>query len=370
MPISITADQARTLRIGAQGLAKARSDDLLHAVRQMGAAQSQDRLGELLAVRSRSLGLAAADVEHAKFSERILSRSWLMRGTLHTVPSGDLRWMLRLLGAAMDRKGLTRRRDLGIAPDQRDAAVEAIGEMTGAEGPLTRAQIRERLAQRGLPSEGQATPHLLRSSSLAGVTCLGPERDGKETLVAIDDWLRDVSDAAPDDPAAELARRYFAAYGPATAPDFRWWSGLPAAESRRAVASIARELVAVDVEGKAMWTTQAQAERIDSQAGEPAVNLVGPFDPYLLGYAKRDLGVSNAQLKRINAGGGMIRSALLIDGVLAGVWRRKRRVRGFLIELEAFEPLSDDVRQAIDEEAAAIGRFLDLEVSWRLLESD
>ena len=54
---------------------------------------------------------------------------------------------------------------------------------------MTRAEIGEAFRSVGLPSDGQATPHLLRTASLLGVTCFGPERDGEATHILIDDWL-------------------------------------------------------------------------------------------------------------------------------------------------------------------------------------
>ena len=234
-------------------------------------------------------------------------------------------------------------------------------------GPMTRAEIGEALRAAGLPWEGQATPHLLRSASMHGVMCFGPDGDGDATHVLIDDWLPDDGNR-PLDPGAELARRYFTAYGPATQADFRWWSGLPAADARRAVQAIVEELVAVSVEGKSMWMTSDAAEQIDevlTQVSEQ-LRVVGPFDPYLLGYAKRELGVPDVLLKKVNAGGGMIGSCVLIDGRLVGTWDRKRRARGFLVIVSAFDPFSEDALAQLDSEFAEIARFLGTEIKWSI----
>ena len=117
-----------------------------------------------------------------------------------------------------------------------------------------------------------------------------------------------------------------------------------------------------------MWMTLDAAEGIDEVLAGPdhVLRVLGPFDPYLLGYAKRDLDVPEHLLKRINAGGGMIRSCALIDGRLVGTWDRKRRARGLSVTLTAFESLSDDAQTQLEVEFAEIGRFLETEINWSL----
>ena len=117
-----------------------------------------------------------------------------------------------------------------------------------------------------------------------------------------------------------------------------------------------------------MWMTPEAASQIDQVLAAPdrQVRVVGPFDPYLLGYAKRELGVPDRLLKRINAGGGMIRSCVLIDGRLVGTWDRRRRARGPTVKVTGFEDLSVDARTQLDAEFAEIARFLETEINWSL----
>ena len=365
--ITLTRQQAHRLRLHAQRLGASRPDNVLDTVRAAAAIQAQDRLGEQLGVGTRSSGLLASDVDHARNVDRTVARSWLMRGTLHLVPSEDLRWMLDLLGEQMDRKALKRRADLGISPEDHARVLEHLRAELARRGPMIRAEIAESLRSAGLPSDGQATPHLLRSASMHGVICFGPDRDGEPTHILIDDWLPAAE--TPSDPAAELARRYFNAYGPASQSDFRWWTGLPAADSRRGFQAIADELTEVSVDGTSLWMTPDATTHIDEVLSAPAdaVRVLGPFDPYLLGYAKRDLDVPDHLLKRVNAGGGMIRSCVLIDGRLVGTWERSRRARGLTVKLSCFEELSDDAQTQLEAEFAELARFLDTEINWSLV---
>src|SRR5215218_8936535 len=57
------------------------------------AVQGQDPRGARLAVRARTEGLTAADVDRALSEDRSLLITWLNRGTLHLVRSEDYRWL-------------------------------------------------------------------------------------------------------------------------------------------------------------------------------------------------------------------------------------------------------------------------------------
>lgn len=266
----------------------------------------------------------------------------------------------------MDAKALKRRADLGISDDDQSKVLTFLREELATNGPMIRAEIGDAFRSAGLPSDGQATAHLLRSTSLLGVSCFGPERDGDTTHVLIDDWLPQAD--PPPDPAAELARRYFRAYGPATQSDFRWWSGLPAADTRRCLQAALDNLTEVDVDGQPMWMSHDGADRIGEVLDGPqnVLRALGPFDPYIVGYARRDLEVPDHLLKRVNAGGGMLRPCVLVDGRLVATWDRRRRARGLTVRVLCFEELSDDAQAQLEAEFSEMGRFLDTEINWSL----
>ncbi len=61
------------------------------------AVQAQDPRGARLAIRPRSAGLTAADVDRALTADRSLLITWLNRGTLHLVRAEDYWWLHPLL---------------------------------------------------------------------------------------------------------------------------------------------------------------------------------------------------------------------------------------------------------------------------------
>jgi len=82
-------------RCAAQLLCGDRAGSPEEVARRLLAIQAQDLRGARLAVRARSAGLSASDVD-AALADRSLVVSWLNRGTLHLVRAEDYWWLHRL----------------------------------------------------------------------------------------------------------------------------------------------------------------------------------------------------------------------------------------------------------------------------------
>jgi hypothetical protein len=317
------------------------------------ALQAQDGAASRLGVRARATGQTDAAVRRAIEVDRTIARTWLMRGTIHLVDTRDLRWLVRLIGPAVARKYRTRWRQLGLTDTVLERAVGLLPTLL-ADGPRTRHEIREGLASRGVTLDSpdpQAHTHALVHASTIGLLCRGPDRGRHGTFVLLDDWLPAAPDGpAGDDALAELARRYFIAYSPATAADFTTWSGLPA---RRAIELIRDELQETDVDGRLGY-------RLGSVAPARSVRLLPAFDNYLVGYRDR-AALLDPELHRRVYQGGMIRPTVSVDGAIVGSWaldRARRRVT-----VTQFAELRAPARRAVETEVADIGRFLELDLT-------
>lgn len=76
-------------RLTAQLLAGPPAPDPVAVAERLLAIQAQDPRGARLAVRARTAGLAAADVDRALTDDRSLIITWVNRGTLHLIRSED-----------------------------------------------------------------------------------------------------------------------------------------------------------------------------------------------------------------------------------------------------------------------------------------
>ena len=347
--------ELRVLRATAQLLHRPAGAGPEAVVRHLLAVQAQDLRSARLALRARREGLSAADVDAALTGERSLVVAWLGRGTLHLVCTDDYAWLLGL--TAPPRLTGTHRRlsQEGVSPAQAERAVEIVGRALAGDGPLTRTELAERIAARGIRTEGQAMPHLLALAALRGVAVLGPLRDDGQALALTRDWLgtdppRPLAGAARDTALAELARRYLAAHGPATAADLAAWAGLPLRDARAGLGAMSDELVEA---GDGLVDLAARGP----VPGRLAPRLLPSFDPYLLGWKDRSFAVPPQWARRVHPGGGIVRAVATADGLAVGTWRRRRERGRPAVSIEPFGDLPADVAERLEAEAADVIRF-------------
>ncbi len=307
------------------------------------AVQAQDLRSARLALRARGAARDAAEVDAALTADRSLVAGWLMRGTLHLVAREDYGWLHALTAS---QSAATCRRRLAQLGGDADAAGPVIVSALAADGPLSRAALGERLAARGIRTDGQILPHLLALAAAGGEVLLGPVRDGRLCFAHARDWLgAPVRPLDGDSAPAELARRYLRAHGPATAGDLASWSGLALRDARAGLEAIATEL-------------EQTGELVDL-ARRPAApsqlkpRLLGAFDDYLLGWRDRAFAVAPEHARRVHPGGGILRATALANGRAVGTWSWRRGS----VAIDPFEPLPDRVAAALSREARDVARF-------------
>lgn len=112
-----------------------------------------------------------------------------------------------------------------------------------AGGPLTRQQMRDRIAQAGLPADGSAVLLMLMLASLRGIAVRGPMIVFQHSYVHVREWLgKPLPDLEEGVALAELARRYLAGHGLESHRDLTKWAGLTVGQARRGLAAIGAEL--------------------------------------------------------------------------------------------------------------------------------
>jgi hypothetical protein len=336
-------------RLHAQLLSGATARSVTGAARQLLAIQAQDPRGARLAVRARTSGLAAKDVDEALTAERSAVISWLNRGTLHLVLAEDY-WWLHQLTTPQLRAGITRRlAQEGVTPDAAERGVRVIEQSLASDGPLTRGQLRDQLDAAGVRTAGQAIVHILALATFRGLIVRGPVQGRDQAFALVRDWLGTPPEPMDRDRAlALLARRYLAGHGPAGDRDLAKWAGLPLGDARRGLSAIAAELADRD-DGLAS---------LKPAGGEPALppvpplRLLGAFDPLLLGWASRDLFL--APDGPVVTSNGVFRPFVLSHGRGSALWTisRGQVVTGPLGTLTPSE------QAALAAEAADVTRFL------------
>jgi hypothetical protein len=343
-------------RLAAQLLSGPRAEGTVQVAGRLLAVQAQDQRGARLAVRARSRARSAAEVDDALTRDRSVVVTWLNRGTLHLVRTEDYRWLHPLTTPQLFTGNARRLAQEGVPPDDAERGVAVIERSLTAEGPLTRAQLGERIAKAGVRTQGQAIVHLLVLASLRGIAVRGPMAGREHAYALVRDWLGDplgprgtpaVFDR--DRALAELAARYLAGHGPATERDLAKWAGLPLGDARRGLAAIAGRLADRD-DGLA-----GLAGRHDPGRGDcplPPPRLLGAYDPVLLGWTSRDPIVGpHGNLVAIN---GLFRPFAMVAGRAVGTWS----MPGGKVALTPFAPLPGAAAAALAADAAEVERFL------------
>lgn len=335
-------------RLTAQLLAGEPARDPVSVAERLLAVQGQDARGVRLAIRSRTAGLSAAEVNRALSEQRTLVIAWLNRGTLHLVRSEDYHWLHALTAPGLLTSNTRRLAQEGVSPDAAERAVKLIERSLADEGPLTREQLRERISSAGVGTQGQAMAHLLSLASLRGLIVRGPLLEGGQAFVLVRDWLGQPGRVDRERALAELARRYLVGHGPADERDLAKWSGLPLRDIRVGLGTIGSQL------------QQREDGLLDligrkPPAALPPPRLLGSFDPVLLGWRSREaiLG-GHRQVITVN---GLFRPFALIRGRAVATWK----MPDGRVVVEPFGRLSREDKAALEVDATDVVRFLAIE---------
>lgn len=346
------------LRAASQLLARpAAVTDPVDVARLAGPVQAQEPRAARLAFRARSRALTAADVDRARTEERSLQRAWMMRKTVHLIPAEDTGWIVPLFAPIIVRRSRKRLADFGLDHNGQERAMGVLRRAVDADGALTRTELAERLERAGFDTANEFKVHLWLLATLDGGLCLGPDRGGQTCLVRTGEWLGELEPKPREDSLAELARRFLRAYGPATERDLARWAGLPLRDARAGFERIAAELSQVEIDGRALASLGPPPRAPRS----PVVRMLGGFDNYNMGYVDRGFAIAPDFEKRINAGGGIVRPSITVDGRFVGTWRSKRSGRRLAVTLEPFERFEPEWERALAAEVDDIGRFEALE---------
>lgn len=341
----MTAASIFAERFVAQGLAGPPMGDATAVAERLLAVQGQDPRGARLAVRARTAGLTAADVDRALSEERSLLITWLNRGTLHLVRSEDYPWLQALTTPPLHTSCARRLRQEGVPAEQGERAVKTIERALAKEGPLTRRQLRERLDSAGVPTGGQALIHLLFLAAVRGVVVRGPMLGKDHAYVLVRDWLGRQTKVDRGEALAELARRYLIGHAPASDRDLARWAGLPLRDARAGLVAIASELVERE-DGLVHLAARPPVAEV------PEPRLLGAFDPVLLGWTSREpiLG-PHMQLVTTN---GIFRPFAMVDGRAVARWKLNRDK----VSIEPLGRIAKKAASALEADAADVERFM------------
>jgi hypothetical protein len=361
----------RRARMAALGLAPALGGpscpaSALDVTRSLGALQAQDYGSGVWSLGVRS-GLTLAEVEQA-VERREIVRTWPMRGTIHWVPAEDARWMCRLLAAPRGTALATRYAQLGIGESDIELSGRLFEEHLTV--PMSRPDVVALLVDAGIDPTDQRAYHLVGHHCMTGLLCQGPVIGKQPSFVLIDSWVPHSRKLSREEGLAVMAERYLRGHGPVTEKDLAGWLLKPLGLTREALTLVEAEVVREEVDGQVwLWHVDApgcpggSVGEASETLGHSGVHLLPQWDEFLLGYKSRDVTLPPEHFHRVVPGRNMVfKPTLVIDGEVAGTWRRQQRSRQTVLEVTPFVPLGPGRWRDVERAATAYGRFLGADV--------
>jgi uncharacterized protein YcaQ len=350
---------------------RAPADQALQVVGELGGLQAQVMSAAELGLWARVEELPPGTVARALWDDRTLVKTWAVRGTLHLLPTAEYPlWQAALSTYRHYLQGAWFRFH-GITREELEQLLAAVGE--ALEGQyLTREELAGVASQITGSAElgGKLTESwgsMLKPASFRGLLCFGPDQGRNVRFTHPRTWLKLGDAVDPDWAMREVARRYLAAYGPATREDLGHWWGLAAAPAGKLLDSLGDEIILVEVEGERVWLLAVHREEIRQAAPTGAVALLPAFDQYVIAASRHAGHLMPGDFRgRVYRPQGWISQVLLVDGQMLGVWKHERKGNRLLVQLEPFVDLPASVRRPVEQEAERLATFLggSLEMTW------
>jgi hypothetical protein len=272
-----------------------------------------------------------------------------MRTTIHLVTSRDCLRIRPLLQPVLDRGFRTGspfgRKLAGVDID----AVLAAGEAALQQKPATGVELAAILGKQWPDFDAESLAQAVRM--LVPLVQIPPRgiwgKGGLPVWAPAETWLAKQLDESYS--IDDLALRYLGAFGPAGVLDFQAWSWL--ARQSGTFERLRPRLITFRDESERELFDLPDAPRPPEDVPAP-VRFIPEYDNLLLSHADRSRVVTEAELKRVFARGG-----LLVDGFAAGAWKIVRTKGRATLEVELFRKLTKKDERSVQAEGRRLLNF-------------
>ena len=366
--------QERRARLGVRHrlVAATRAESPFAVAADVVALHGTDPASVFLAIfaRMRTGGIEA--IERALYDDRVLVRLLGMRRTMFVVPL-DLAPVVQAACtraiAVQERRKLVQLLDRAGIADNPDGWLADVEESTmgvlASRGEATAVELSEhepRLRTSILMAEGQ--PYEARQNVSTRVLFLlaadgriirgrprGSWTSSQYRWSPLETWLPGGMAEWPTEAAqVELARRWLAAFGPGTAADLRWWTGLTAGQIRKALAQLGP--VEVDLDGTTGFVLPDDLE--PAPAAEPWAALLPALDPTPMGWSERGWFLGDHAPALFDRSGN-VGPTVWWDGRIVGGWAQRKEGQ---IVFRLLEDVGAEAVAAVETAADQLGAWL------------
>lgn len=346
-------------RLHNQSLSQTKFTEPSQVVEALGAVQSQDYAGAKWALAQRLNDAPTDTAIETAFNDGKILRTHVMRPTWHFVTPADIRWMLDLTAPRVKRAMAHMDRQLGLDKSILQKSNATLKKALQGNVQLTRAELAPILEKAGISTEGYRMGQLMGHAELDQVICSGGRQGKQFTYALLEERAPQAKSRAREDALTELTGRYFRSHGPATLQDFVWWSGLTTTDARTGMEAVRSEFEQETIADQTYWF----AAPTTSKSSSSSAYLLPSYDEYTVGYRDRSAIFDGSHIDKLSAfRESILTQVMIVNGEVAGTWKRTLKKREVAVELAPFTLLDKSQNQAVLAAAQRYGSFLQLPV--------
>jgi len=355
--MELTNNQISAQRLQNQNISESNFQSVAALVSYLGAVQAQDYAMAKWAIGARIPGITEAHINVALEKGQIV-RTHILRPTWHFVAAEDLRWMLDLTAPHVQRIVNNYNKKLELTDEILSKTRKIIEKSLFGNNHLTRKELMSALSQNGIETNESRAAHIMFDAELSGLVCSGIIKDKQFTYALVDETIKKHTQISGDEALDTLAFRYFKSRGPATIPDFCWWSGFTLTKARRAVEILEQKLSSFLKDGQTYYFT---SDFKPSETDEK-IHLLPAFDEFLISYKDRSALMDVSHYKKVVAGYGIFKPVLIKNGFVTGTWQRTIKKEEVRIQMTFLDTITKAEFEKYAEAAESFGKFLNKKV--------
>lgn len=359
-PIAISQKQARAFLISSQGLAEPfpTPEETVH---RLFCVQTQYAASLGVAVAARVKRMKPSWPDDAINRNPTLVKTWSLRSTLHVHHVSDRALLKSFNGPAYQKF-------LGWMKTYQDKDIQTHDNEERmltvlASGPKTRQELHDAVPQlKELGWTGWGAD--VKGLAFKGDVIFAPSGQGPARFAMAEQWLGPMpqTEMSYQDAVTAVLRRYLRSHGPASLIDFRVWTGASAVACRAALASLKDEITPVNVAKMKdlRYVLTEDVDRLMNVKRASGVRLLAKFDPLMMAHWDKQLYLPKQHHKTVFQMAGQVEATVLIDGIVAGIWRITTKGQSGTIAIQPFRDFTEREVARIDKESQRLRRALGL----------
>lgn len=319
--------------------------DKLTVVRDLCGIQSQFMVNAV-----HSLKIRCSDFDEAAVKDGLV-KNWTIRGTVHVFAESDLPVFLHCDDGRSYRRnewsGISfwnQRDQWALTPERQRYLADVILDAL-CDRELTRDELKQLCRDRGMTPQEEGCMFDQWGGGIRELC----QRGFMNYVVQEKKAFRLSPEFLPlpeEEAKVELARRYFANFGPATIHDAMYFFHVPASQVKKWLSVL--PVVSCECDGKTYYYID-NGKNYDRDI--PDYLFLAGFDQLMLGYEKKEsLFLKPEHMRAVFNLAGIVMPPLMLRGNVVGKWKKKNR----LLTVELFDNVSHDDVTLIKEKAESL----------------